>query len=138
MDIEEFYDQNPARRTSEEFEFGRDWSDADGNHAEISWVHDTGELYLMTAPFEPIVASGLPGDEHVPRLPTNKVVVEVLGVYPSVEAVEELLAGWRDAMGGQASVPWVRDRIAHPGAAGGAGASSGDEPTELPGAHPTR
>jgi len=132
MDIEEFYDENPARRTSEEFEFGRDWTDADGNHAEISWVQDTGELYLMTAPFEPIVASGVPGEESVQRLPTEKVQVEVLATYPTVEAVEALLAGWREAMGGAQSVGWVRDRIAHPDAGGAP--SSGDTPTELPGA----
>ena len=135
MDIEEFYDQNPARRTSEEFEFGRDWSDADGSHAEVSWVQDTGELYLMSAPYEPIVAIGVPGEESVEPLPTNQVVVEVLGVYPTLEAVEETLAGWRDAMPAPGGVEWLRDRIAHPPAAG-TGPSSGDEPDELPGAHP--
>lgn len=136
MDIEEFYDQNPARRTSEEFEFGRDWSDADGNHAEVSWVQDTGELYLMTAPFEPILASGLPGQEDVAPLATDKVLVDVLGVFPTVEAVEGFLSGWRDAMAGPSSVEWLRDRIANPGS-GGVGPASGDEPTELPGAHPS-
>jgi hypothetical protein len=138
MDIEEFYDQNPARRTSEEFEFGRDWSDADGNHAEISWVQDTGELYLMTAPYEPIVASGMPGQEDVARLPTDKVLVEVLGTFPTLEAVEAALSGWREAMAGPTSVEWVRDRIANPGSAGGAGTSSDDEPDEVPGANPRR
>jgi hypothetical protein len=134
MDIEEFYDENEARRTSEEFEFGRDWIDGDANHAEISWVQDTGELYLMTAPFEPIVASGA-GDETVAPLATDKVLVEVLGVYPTLEAVEALLTGWREAMANPAGVEWVRDRVAHPEAAGAA--SSGDEPDELPGAHPS-
>ncbi len=130
MDIEEFYDENPARRTSEEFEFGRDWADGDASHAEVSWVQDTGELYVMTAPFEPVVASGA-GEERVQGLPTEKVVVEVLGVYPTIEAVEELLAGWRDAMKQGAGIQWVRDRVAHPDA-GGAGPSTSDEPDELP------
>ena len=30
MDIEEFYDADPRRRESEEIEFGREWSDANG------------------------------------------------------------------------------------------------------------
>jgi len=137
MDIEEFYDQNPARRTSEEFEFGRDWSDGRRQPRRDQLVHDTGELYLMTAPFEPIVASGLPGDEHVPRLPTNKVVVEVLGVYPSVRGGSR--SSWLVARldGGPGERPvGARTGSRHPGAAGGAGAVERRRATSFPA--PTR
>lgn len=48
MDIEEFYDPNRARRNSEEFEFGRDWSDAQGNDVEISWVQTTNQYAIPT------------------------------------------------------------------------------------------
>ena len=47
MDIEEFYDGDPRRRSSEETEFGRDWSDGTGVRSELSWVADTGELYVI-------------------------------------------------------------------------------------------
>jgi hypothetical protein len=111
MDIEEFYDANPVRRSSEEFEFGRDWSDAQGNRAEISWIRDTGELYVMTAPVEPIVSDPV-GDEFVQPLPTEAVGVAVLQVIPTLERVEELLTGWAAAMSQPQSLDWVRDRLA--------------------------
>ena len=85
MDIEEFYDANPARRSSEEVEFGRDWSDTQGNRCEISWVVDNGELYVMISPVEPIVTDPV-GDEFVQPLPTEAVRVEVLQVIPRVTA----------------------------------------------------
>jgi hypothetical protein len=112
VDIEEFYDDDPRRRASEEFEFGRDWSDSDGDRCEVSWVQDTGELYVMAAPVEPIVADGA-GDEFLQRLPTKSVVVDVLAVMPTRESVEQALAGWTDAMAEPNSIAWVRDRIAH-------------------------
>jgi hypothetical protein len=136
VDIEEFYDENPKRRASEEFEFGRDWSDSDGDRCEVSWVKDTGELYVMGAPVEPIVADGA-GDEFLQRLPTKSVVVSVLAVVPTREAVEQALAGWSDAMAEPNSIVWVRDRIAHrsdPASNDQRTVLPDDEPDELRGA----
>jgi hypothetical protein len=113
MDIEEFYDANPVRRSSEEIEFGQDWTDAEGNRGEISWIRDTGELYVMTAPVEPIVTDPV-GDEFVQRLPTEAVRVEVLQVIPTLEHVEQLLTGWSAAMRQPLSLDWVRNRLANP------------------------
>lgn len=112
MDIEEFYDANPARRSSEEVEFGRDWSDAEGNRGEISWIRDTGELYVMIAPVEPIVTDPV-GDEFVQPLPDEAVRVEVLQVIPTSDRVEELLTGWHAAMSQPRSLDWARDRLAN-------------------------
>jgi hypothetical protein len=50
MDIEEFYDQDPRRRASDEIEFGREWSEND-RRFEVSWVADTGEVYVMAEPY---------------------------------------------------------------------------------------
>ena len=135
MDIEQFYDENPARRASEELEFGRDWTDADGNHAEVSWVRDTGELYMMTAPIEPIYASGIPGQEDVKRLPTDQVTVELLGVFPTLEEVEAALAGWPKAMGQPNSVEWAREHVASAGSTPAGEIPADEAPTEIPGAH---
>ncbi len=135
MDIEEFYDENPARRTSEEFEFGRDWHDADGNRAEVSWVQDTGELYCMREPTEPIEIDTL-GGEYLHPLPEKELVVEVLGNLPTLEAVESALSGWSDAMNDPNSLAWLQARVAAAGS-GGAAAGPGPndpEPTEIPGA----
>jgi hypothetical protein len=139
MNIEEFYDENPARRSSEELEFGRDWSDGNGARCELSWVRDTGDLYVMVEPTPGIVADGL-GDEFLSPIPTKSLTVEVLAVIPTREGVDETLAGWPDTMGEPNSLAWVRSQLAtHPSAStrhtpephGRA------EPTELPGASDT-
>jgi hypothetical protein len=112
MDIEQFYDQNPARRTSTEFEYGTDWTDADGGRAELSWVEATGELYVMREPVEPLVADMF-GDERLQPLPTELLTVEVLGVVATRAELDRVLAGWATAMGGPGGLRWVRDRLAH-------------------------
>jgi hypothetical protein len=114
MDIEEFYDADPRRRPSEELEYGREWSDAAGGRTELSWVVDTGELYIMAEPAEPVYMDPV-GDTVVPQLDTKLLTVEVLGVIPDRERVDQLLAGWETAMGQPNSVQWVRDRLAQAG-----------------------
>jgi hypothetical protein len=112
MDIEEFYDADPRRRESEEVEFGREWSDANGGRTELSWVADTGELYAMAEPSEPVFMDPI-GDTRVPDLPTELVTVEILGTVATRELVDQLLAGWESAMDkGPNSIQWVRDRLA--------------------------
>ena len=60
MDLEQFYNEDPRRRHSEELEFGRDWTDGD-NRCEISWVEETGELYAMLEPEVGYAADGIGG-----------------------------------------------------------------------------
>jgi hypothetical protein len=110
MDIEQFYDADPRRRESEEIEFGREWKDAAGSRTELSWVVDTGELYAMAEPTEPVLMDPI-GDTRVPDLPTELVTVEVLGVVPDRAEVDQLLAGWESEMGKPNSLQWVRDRL---------------------------
>ena len=113
MDIEEFYDADPRRRESEETEFGREWSDANGQRTELSWVADTGELYAMAEPASSVEMDPF-GDTRVDDLPTELLTVEILGVIADEARVNELLAGWEDAMGvkGPNTIQWVRDRLA--------------------------
>jgi hypothetical protein len=99
MDIEEFYDQDPRRRASDEIEFGREWSEND-RRFEVSWVADTGELYLMAEPYSRREIS------------TESVTVEVLGVIEGRGAINSALAGWREAMAEPNSLAWVRERVA--------------------------
>ena len=110
MDIEEFYDADNRRRSSEEIEFGRDWSDANGARCEISWIEDTGELYVMSEPVEALVSDGI-GDLELPQLPDGLLTVYVLGVVHGRNNVEAVLAGWHDAMKQPGSLTWVRDRL---------------------------
>lgn len=92
MDINEFYDQNPERRESEEIEFGFDWQDSAGKRHQLVWVEATGELYT--------IADGDPPD------------VELLGVVETRSRLEDTLAGWQIAMDEPDSVTWVLDRLA--------------------------
>ena len=114
MDIEEFYDGDPRRRASDETEFGREWSDANGVRTELSWVVETGELYAMAEPAEPVYMDPV-GDTVVPSLDVKFVTVEVLAVVPERERIDQLLAGWEGAMNGANSLQWVRDRLAQAG-----------------------
>ncbi len=110
MDIEEFYQGDERRRRSEEIELGTEWRDAQGVRHELSWVADTGELYLMREPAVRIAEDGF-GDEFSGSLPVGAVTVDVVGWIPTRDRVEEVLTGWPDAMGGSDSVSWVRARL---------------------------
>ena len=98
MDIEEFYDQDPRRRASEEIEFGREWSE-DDRRFEVSWLADTGEVYVMAEPYS----------RH--EISTESVTVQVLGVIKGRDAINSALAGWQEAMAMPNSLAWVRERV---------------------------
>jgi hypothetical protein len=99
MDIEDFYEQDPRRRASDETEFGREWSE-DDRRFEVSWVADTGEVYVMAEPYSRR------------ELSTESVTVEILGVIKGRDAINSALAGWSDAMAKPNSLAWVRGRVA--------------------------
>ena len=135
MDIEEFYDADPRRRESGEIEFGRDWSDDAGGRCEVSWVVDTGELYVMQEPIEPVYSDGL-GDVAVQHVPTEDVTVEILAVVPSREAIAAIFDGWEQAMPQPNSIAWVRDRVVNPPAPSGGEGGGQSSVIEVPGATP--
>lgn len=132
MDIEEFYDENPARRSSAEFEYGSDWSDATGARWALSWVQATGEVYVMNEAVEPIITDMF-GDEHVQRMPTKLLTVLVLGVVETRGQLDQILAGWSDAMATPDSLAWVRDRLDHGPPTGQPDTPSFDLPYEVGG-----
>lgn len=111
MNIEEFYDADPRRRTSEEIELGRDWHDADGRRYGVSWVVDTGEVYLMAEPTEPIDTDPAFGTQFVEPMDVDTMTVEVLATVATPEALTERLAGWEDRMNDEDSIAWVRGRL---------------------------
>ncbi len=134
MDIEQFYDENPRRRTSEEFEFGREWHDAGGNRHELNWIQDTGELYSMSEPVEPLITDPAGGERYLTPMPANIVTVEVLGNVDTLDGVEHLLAGWSDVMAEPNSLQWVRERLAQHAERSGGPIPPGEAPEEFPGA----
>ena len=111
MDIEQFYSADERRRQSEEVELGTNWFDAKGNRYELSWVTDTGELYVMLE-LLPEVDSWTPfGDVEVEQMPVDRVLVMVIGYIAALDEVERILAGWPDEMGKPDGISWVAERL---------------------------
>jgi hypothetical protein len=110
MDIEEFYEADERRRRSEEIELGTEWHDGDGTNYEVSWVADTGELYVMREPVTRMVEDPF-GDVFSSSVPVDTLTVAVVGWIPDRDRMEEVLAGWEDAMSGPDSVSWLADRL---------------------------
>jgi hypothetical protein len=111
MDIEQFYSADERRRQSAEVELGTNWFDANGSRYELSWVQDTGELYTMLE----LVAeadSWTPfGDIEVGEMPTDRVLVMVIGTIATLDEVEEILAGWPEQMAKPNGISWVGERL---------------------------
>ena len=99
MDIDEFYDGDPRRRASDEIEFGREWSES-GLRFEVSWIAETGEVYVMAEPYS----------RH--EISTESVTVEVLGIIDGREAINSVFEGWQEEMVKPNSLAWVRQRVA--------------------------
>jgi hypothetical protein len=111
MDIEEFYSADERRRQSDEVELGTNWFDAKGSRYELSWVHDTGELYTMLE-LLPEVDTWTPfGDAEVEQMPVDRVLVMVVGYIPDLAQVEAILAGWPEQMAKPDGISWVAERL---------------------------
>ena len=74
------------------------------------WVADTGEVYAMFEPVEPMVSDAV-GDVLVQHMPTSAVTVEILGNVATRDDIDARLAGWEDAMPERGSIDWVRPRV---------------------------
>jgi hypothetical protein len=111
VDIEEFYDADERRRASDEVELGNDWYDANGKRFEISWVADTGELYAMREPQEPVDSDPAFGYTWVEPLDVDTVTVEMLATIPDRAELDRRFEGWQDAMAQPDGLAWVRSRL---------------------------
>ncbi|HXA33148.1 MAG TPA: hypothetical protein VNV87_12875 [Acidimicrobiales bacterium] len=111
MDIEEFYSADERRRQSAEIELGTEWHDATGNRYELSWVEDTGELYIMLE-LMPEAGSWTPfGDVEVDKMGVEQVVVSVIGHIATHEELDSVLQGWQDEMADPDGISWVATRL---------------------------
>lgn len=123
MDIEEFYDADERRRRSAELELGRDWRDQYDVRYELSWVEDTGELYVMREPVpvetvDPFGGIHVAGSHGVHEGEVQGMSVAVVGTVATRAALEQALAGWEDAMAGSDSVAWLVGRLRQHGILG--------------------
>jgi len=109
MDIEDFYSADERRRKSAELEFGTEWSDQNGR-CVVSWVEDTGEVYVMREPLAAVTGSGA-GDLELVSMPEDALGVEVLGVVMGRSAIEGVMSGWEQKMRQLDGLVWLRDRV---------------------------
>lgn len=112
MNIEEFYEVDERRRDSQEIELGNEWHDEAGHRFDLSYVVDTGELYLMAAPDAEAVEDGF-GDIKVDdHEPIGALTVTIVAVIETLDEVHTVLDGWQDEMGKPASTTWLAARLA--------------------------
>ena len=116
MDLEAFYDADERRRSSAEVEFGTDWTDRYGVRHGLSWVEDTGELYVMREPVagewaDPFGGIHVTGSRRIDEEEQEGMIVTVVGVVPTREEVERILSGWEQAVGQADSVAWLVDQL---------------------------
>jgi hypothetical protein len=117
MDIDEFYEEDPARRDSKELALGSDWSSAadPASVFTLFWIHDTGELCLMRAPR---LAGKLPGSQgpfgvgnaRVVEPKTSALSVEVVARFATEEELQTALYGRDEAEVSADGVAWL-DRL---------------------------
>ena len=116
VDIEEFYDADERRRRSAELELGRDWHDKSGVRYELTWVEDTGELYVMREPvpietLDPFGGIHVVGSHGVDEAEVQGMSVAIVGSVQSREALERAVDGWEEAMAKPDSVAWLVERL---------------------------
>jgi hypothetical protein len=116
MDIEQFYDADARRRTSVEVEYGQDWRDVHGVRYELSWVEDTGELYVMREPVPaewatPFGGIHVRGSHSSDEKEIEGMSVLVVATVPNREEVDQLLQGWQQAVESSDSVAWLVQRL---------------------------
>jgi len=129
VDIEEFYAIDERRRASAEVELGTDWRDSFGVRYELSWVQDTGELYVLREPvghqwIDPFGGIHVAGTHEADETEVEGMTVSVVGTVPDQVTLEGILDGWQEAMASPDSVAWLVDRLRGRGVLGPADPSS--------------
>jgi hypothetical protein len=97
-----FHAADPRRRVSAEVDFGATWREEGSNDAwRLSWIRDTGELYLCRT-------DGYDG---------SCTDVSVLAVVPRESDVDAMLDGWQGYRTDPAGLSWLGGRVQQPAAA---------------------
>lgn len=94
-DQQAFFDADPARRRSDEVELGATWRSGTSETWTLSWLCDTGELYLVRNDSLVGAASAL----------------VVLAVVPTERDLDALLEGWQDARWAEGGLAWLDHRL---------------------------
>lgn len=97
----DFLAEDVRRRRSDEVDLGGTWRDGSSDSWTLSWLRETGELYLVR------------NDSAVGAAST----LIVLAVVASETDLDARLDGWRDARDREDGLTWLRGRLQLPDAA---------------------
>jgi hypothetical protein len=133
MNIEEFYDADPRRRPSAEIELGTEWTDVDGTRYEVTWLEDTGELYVMREPVPHIRADPFGGQRYsIGDFEEAEMTVQVVAQIPTLEDLHRILTGWQEAMASDGGAEWLGEQLRGAGVATDHGHPSADAERDDP------
>ena len=112
-DFEEFYAQSESRRLSEEINFGCFWTDKVNTFYEVSWIIDTGELYLFLFPdgylnLVDTYGSFMTDEERYYCLEHAILLIDII---PTESEIRKKLLGWEEAMLQPNSIEWLYERF---------------------------
>jgi hypothetical protein len=112
MNIHQFYEADPRRRSSDEEEFGDGWTELADVHAtyRVHRVNDTGEVYAVREPHPGGILARYLDQLDLAQATIDELTVEVYGTYAR-DDLAAALAGWPAAMNGPNSLDWVRARL---------------------------
>ncbi len=120
MDIDEFYEADPRRRSSAEIELGSEWLDRDGVRHELNYVEDTGELYALREPAPHVTEDPFGGlRSSMGPAEERKMTVRVIAQVGTLDELHKILQGWQDAMAGDDGPEWLVARLRAAGVATG-------------------
>jgi hypothetical protein len=114
LNISEFYDEDLARRDSDEEGFGDGWSTEADQHStyRANWLRDTGELYVVREPHPGGLFARYLDQLDIDQVDVEELTVEVLGRFEDEAGVQRALAGWQKEMTQPDSLVWLRERTA--------------------------
>ena len=73
-------------------------------------MQDTGELYVMREPV-PQVWEDPFGDALITEASVDNFTVSVVGLIPTHDKLEDVLAGWQDAIAAANGIEWLASRL---------------------------
>jgi hypothetical protein len=116
IDVGGFYDENPARRRSDEILFGDNWRrTGEPGTWTVFWVADTGELAAMRMSADSGGGSGFQFAVDIAHAVTNPdrpgPLVEILTVERDLARVRALLGDWEHEQHQRNSYGSLRGRL---------------------------
>lgn len=113
MTVDQFYEQNPLRRSSAEIDLGDGWRAAEeaGCTFSVFWLEQTGEVYALRVPNPYTIVTGGAGDHGLGGSSLGPATVEILGQARTREELDQRLVGWELKISDSNGVDWIRSQL---------------------------